>query len=224
VLDNTLILFLSDNGACPFQRTQPATRENNLMPWDPRSYWTYDKGWAHACNTPYREYKRNQHEGGIATPLIAHWPQGIEQSGSLTAQPGQVVDLMATCLDLAGVAYPQQYNGQPVGPPRGRSLVPVLRGRTREPHPAMFFTFYGSHNALRVGDWKLVNIDGGPWELYNLRDDRTELQNLAQAQPERLATMKQTWDQWAQETGVPAPKPKSSGKKNAARQGKRSDR
>ena len=118
ILDNTLFLFLSDNGACPFQRTSPATLEKNLMPWDPASYWTYDKGWAHACNTPFREYKRNQHEGGISTPLIAHWPRGIKQPGTLTSQPGHLVNIMATCLELAGVEYPQTFAGQSVGPPR----------------------------------------------------------------------------------------------------------
>ena len=122
---------------------------------------------------------------------------------------------MATCLDLAGVTYPQQYNGQRVGPPRGRSLAPIFQGQSRQGHPEMFFTFYGTHNALRMGDWKLVNIDAGPWELYNLQDDRTELHDLAEAQPQRLQQMKQTWEQMAREMKVPAPKAKKNGKKSS---------
>jgi arylsulfatase len=216
VLDNTLILFLSDNGACPFQRTKKATRQQLLMPWDPNSYWTYDKGWAHACNTPFREYKRNQHEGGISTPLIAHWPRGIAQPGSITREVGHLVDIMATCLDLAKTEYPKTHQGQPVGPPRGRSLVPILAGRERAPRKSLFFTFYGTHNALREGDWKLVNKDRGPWELYNLESDRTELKDLAPLEPDRLRRMQAQWEQAAGEMGVPA-KPRARRKKAATR-------
>lgn len=193
VLDNTLVIFLSDNGACPFQRTSAATRKNQLMPWNPESYWTYDKGWAHACNTPFREYKRNQHEGGISTPLIAHWPRGIAGAGKVTPQVGHLVDIMATCIDVAGATYPKQYGETLVGPARGLSLVPVLAGHQRTPHPYLFFSFYGTHNALRVGNWKLVNIDRGPWELYDMRADRTELNDLAGSQPERRQQMEKQW-------------------------------
>jgi arylsulfatase A-like enzyme len=98
--DNTLLMFLSDNGACPFQRTRPETLAKKIPPWDPTSYWTYDKGWAHACNTPFREYKRNQHEGGISTPFIVPWPDVVKEPGSITQQPGHLVDIMATCLLL----------------------------------------------------------------------------------------------------------------------------
>ncbi|MCP3690659.1 MAG: sulfatase-like hydrolase/transferase, partial [Planctomycetaceae bacterium] len=103
LLDNTLILFCSDNGACPFERT----RGRYLKPWDPKSYWTYDASWAHAGNTPFRLYKQNQHEGGISSPLIVHWPQGLKTSpGSTTDQAGHLVDFMATFADLAGAEYP----------------------------------------------------------------------------------------------------------------------
>lgn len=215
--DNTLLLFFSDNGACPFQRTTRITREQLLMPWDPASYWTYDKGWAHACNTPFREYKRNQHEGGIATPCIVHWPAGLNREangpgfrrstgGLLTDQPAHLVDVMATLLDLARTDYPAIIGGQPTGRPRGLSLVPIFEGRVREPHPRLHFTFYGNHNALREGDWKLVNIDNGPWELYNLGVDRTEQQDLATSEPERRAAMAGTWQRLAETIGVPQPR------------------
>ena len=124
-LDNTLILFMSDNGACPFDRNHNIDK----MPWEAKSHWTYDKGWAHACNTPFREYKRNQHEGGISSPMIAHWPAGIKaKPGSLTDRVGHLVDVMATCLDITDTEYPKEYNGNKLGALRGRSLVPVFEG------------------------------------------------------------------------------------------------
>lgn len=183
--DNTLILFFSDNGACPFQRTTEKTRKEKLMPWDPESYWTYDKGWAHACNTPFREYKRNQHEGGINTPMIAHWPAGILEKGRIVREPSHLVDIMATCVDLAASGKKQpKLDGL-----RGKTLVPLLENRERESHESIYFTFYGTHNALRKGDWKLVNIERGDWELYNLVEDRSETQDVGKANPDVLAAM-----------------------------------
>jgi arylsulfatase len=199
--ENTLLLFLSDNGACPFQRTKQSTLKNNLMPWDPNSYWTYDKGWAHACNTPFREYKQNQHEGGISTPLIAHWPAGIKKGGSITHQPGHLVDIMATCLDLAGLTHPRSYQGESVGPPRGSSLAAIFAGKQRT-QPDIAFSFYGKNNALRVGKWKLVNINFREWELYDLENDRTELHNLADENPTQLAIMKKRWAEMEKEFGM----------------------
>lgn len=216
--ENTLFLFLSDNGACPFQRTTRVTLEQNLMPWDPASYWTYDQRWAHACNTPFREYKRNQHEGGISTPLIAHWPKGIDKAGAITHQPGHLVDIMATCLDLAKVEYPEGYNGKPVGPARGKTLAPIFAGEQREPHDALLFTFYGTHNAARAGEWKLVNKDAGKWELYNLERDRTELNDLSQSEPEKLRELKQRWEQLSKEVGGVKRKSKKNKKNQKTRQ------
>ncbi len=207
-LDNTLILFLDDNGACPFQRSKPSSIENNLMPWDPNSYWCYDQRWAHACNTPFREYKQNQHEGGITSPLIVHWPAQLKNAGGITHQTGHLVDIMATCLDVAGTRYPSEYNGQPVGPPRGLSLKPIFAGQQRTPHEAIFFSFYGKNNALRMGDWKLVNIDFKEFELYNLANDRTELNNLAQSNPQQYEKMKQAWEALSNEVGEPKRKAK----------------
>lgn len=200
--ENTLFMFLSDNGACPFQRTQPKTLKNKLMPWDPESYWTYDKRWAHACNTPLREYKQNQHEGGISTAFIAHWAKGIKAPGTIVSQPAHLVDLMATGLDLAGVAYPDTYGGKSVGKAQGLSLAPIFAGHHRQPHDALLFTFYGKNNALRVGDWKLVNINNGPWELYNIADDRTELNDLSESQPDRFRDLQLKWDVIAKEIGA----------------------
>jgi len=199
--ENTLILFLSDNGGCPFERT----RDRSKTPWDPTSYWTYDEGWAHACNTPFRWYKRNQHEGGISTPLIAHWPRGIKQPGFITHQTGHLVDIMATLVDLGQAKYPAANAAakqKDIKPLRGKSLAPIFKGQTRTPHDAIFFNFYGTHRAVRMGDWKLVNVNSGEWQLYNIPADRTELNNVASQHPQKVKTMSAAWDAWAKETGA----------------------
>jgi len=198
VADDTLILFLSDNGACPFQRS----KRTHLQPWDPDSYWTYDKKWAHACNTPFRWYKQNQHEGGIATPLIAHWPNGLKtRPGALTHQPGHLVDIMATCLDVAGSDYPKAFGGRALKPLRGKSLLPILQGRPRRGHDALYFQF-SNNRAVRKGKWKLVSARGRPWELYDLDADRTELNDLVEDQPKLAKELAALWDQWAKDVGL----------------------
>jgi arylsulfatase A-like enzyme len=195
ILDNTVILFCSDNGACPFERT----RGRFLKPWDPKSYWTYDASWAHAGNTPFRLYKQNQHEGGISSPLIAHWPKGLKtQPGSITNQPGHLIDFMATFIDLAQASYPQQVGERRIDPLQGRSLVPIFQGQTRQPHETLYFHF-GTDRALRQGPWKLASAKLGKWELFNMDDDRTELHDLAEAQPERTAAMAREWMRMAKD-------------------------
>jgi arylsulfatase len=188
-LDNTLILFCSDNGACPFERT----RGRYLKPWDPKSYWTYDASWAHAGNTPFRLYKQNQHEGGISSPLIAHWPNGITvPPGAVKRQPGHLIDFMATFLDIANATYPERIGDRVMDPLQGKSLLPIFQGKTRTPHETLYFHF-GTDRALRQGDWKLVSAKLGRWELYNMSEDRTELNDLAASQPERVAKMAAEW-------------------------------
>ncbi len=195
VLENTLILFCSDNGACPFERT----RGRYLKPWDPKSYWTYDASWAHAGNTPFRLYKQNQHEGGISSPLIVHWPVGLKTApGSLTNQPGHLIDFMATFVDLADADYPKQIGDRKIDPLQGKSLLPILQGETRTPHETLYFHF-GTDRALRQGPWKLVSAKAGRWELYNLDDDRTELNDLSAQQPKRVAAMAAEWFRLAEE-------------------------
>ena len=189
IFDNTLILFCSDNGACPFERT----RGRHLAPWDAKSYWTYDAGWAHAGNTPLRLYKQNQHEGGISSPLIVHWPGGLKaEPGSITDQPGHLIDFMATFIELGEATYPRQIGDRMIDPLQGKSLLPVFRGQNRQPHETLYFHF-GTDRALRQGPWKLVSAKLGRWELYNLDEDRTELNDLSQQQPERVAAMAAQW-------------------------------
>lgn len=189
IFDNTLILFCSDNGACPFERT----RGRYLKPWDPKSYWTYDASWAHAGNTPFRLYKQNQHEGGISSPLIVHWPRGLKtKPGTVTDQPGHLIDFMATFIDLTGATYPRQIGDRRIDPLQGKSLLPIFRGQTRRPHETLYFHF-GTDRALRQEPWKLVSAKLGRWELYNMQEDRTELNDLSKVMPERVASMGKEW-------------------------------
>lgn len=192
VADNTLLLFLSDNGGCPFQRTKTP----EIPPGPAESYWTYHKGWAQVSNTPFRLYKQNQHEGGISTPLIAHWPGAI-RPGAVTDQPGHLIDIMATFLDITDSSYPETLNGVKLRPLRGKSLLPILKGGTREPHEEIFFEF-GKYKALRSGKWKLA-WHKGPWELYDMESDRTELNDLAEKMPEKVTELAKRYEAWLQE-------------------------
>ncbi|TVS15271.1 MAG: arylsulfatase [Planctomycetaceae bacterium] len=195
LLENTLILLFSDNGACPFERT----RGDQYMPWDPRSYWTYDVGWAHAGNTPFRWYKQNQHEGGIASPLVAHWPDGLRtEPGTITHQPAHLIDILPTLVELAGAEYPERFDGRAITPVQGRSLVPIFQGEQRIGHEWLYFQF-SDNRALRRGDWKIVSARGGPWELYDLAADRTELNDLADQHPDKVQELAQQWHHVAAE-------------------------
>jgi arylsulfatase len=156
-------------------------------------------------NTPFRLYKHFVHEGGISTPLIAHWPSGIARKGQFENQPGHLIDIMATCVDLSGAPYPKEHAGQPVPPLEGRSLVPAFAGKPIE-REAIFWEHEG-HRALRVGNYKLVaKGPQGKWELYDMAKDRTELHDLAAAEPERTQQMAATWESWAKRThAIPWP-------------------
>ena len=199
--ENTLIFFLQDNGGCAEEigRHPPAAKGPPPMPGTGDTWIGYGEAWANVSNTPFRYYKHYVHEGGIATPLIAHWPNGIKRRGELETQPGHLIDLMATAVDVSRAPYPTERKGRPVPPMEGRSLVPAFSGRTiaRE---AIFWEHEGNR-ALRLGDWKLVSKEPtGPWELYNLRADRSELHDLAASEPARVREMVATWEQWAKRT------------------------
>ncbi|MCY2995197.1 MAG: arylsulfatase [Planctomycetota bacterium] len=236
-LEDTLILFLQDNGGCaeemgrqsnadkirgvtypPFapDDLQPAiwppmqTRDGrpvrtgpDVMPGPPDTYIAYGRAWANVSNTPFREYKHWVHEGGIATPLIAHWPRGIAAQGELRRQPGQLPDIMATCVDVAGARYPEEYRGQRIQPLEGTSLVPCFSASSRSASPRLLFWEHEGNRAVRVGDWKLVaKSPGGSWELYNLATDRTEMNDLAAQQPARVQELAARWETWARRAGV----------------------
>ncbi len=190
VFDNTLIVFLSDNGG------SGETGPNGLLKGEPPGSATSEvfcgQSWATLENTPFRRYKMANHEGGIATPLIAHWPAGIKARGDLRHQPGHLVDIMATCVDVAGANYPSEFNGKPIQPMEGRSLVPAFRNKTIK-RDALYWEHMGNA-AIRVGDWKLVRSGrDGPWELYDLKSDRTELHNLAAEKPDLVKQLSEKW-------------------------------
>ena len=153
--------------------------------------------WANVANTPFRYWKGNQHEGGIRTPLIAHWPQGLTvDGGTITQQDGHVMDIAATCLDVAGASYPEVYRGHAITPLEGKSLKPILKNAHRTPHPQIFFEHYG-HKAVREGSLKLVADENGPWRLYDLSSDKSELRNLAAKHPKIVSRLEKDWNKWA---------------------------
>jgi len=244
-LDNTLILFLQDNGACvetigveeaydaeeydrmgkkpmsadelQFRMWPEYTRDGKpiragvgLMPGPADTYIGYDLPWANASNTPFRLYKHWVHEGGISTPLIAHWPQGIKSKNELRDQPGHLIDIMATCVDAADATYPLEYKGNKIIPMEGRSLLPAFADKPID-REALFWEHEGNR-AIRLGKWKLVarawsdseipKSELNKWELYDLEADRTELNNLAAQYPERVKEMTAQWIDWANRLGV----------------------
>jgi len=200
--DNTLVLFLADNGGCA--EGGPVgfdNRKNGLPPGGVDSYMSYGLSWANASNTPFRRYKHWVHEGGIATPLIAYWPAVIKKGGSLTDQPGHIIDIMATCLDAAGAKYPGTYKGHELTPLEGKSLLPLFEGKERLGHEAIYWEHEGNR-AVRQGKWKLVSAHGGEWELYDLQADRTELNNLAGEHPQKAEELKGLYQSWAERCDV----------------------
>ncbi len=212
-LDNTLILFLSDNGGNAEAGVNGKYAGDH--PGDPHSDVFIGRCWAHLNNTPFRKYKHYNHEGGIATPLIAHWPAAISSngtSGKWVETPTHLIDLMATCVDLAEATYPPQFRGSEIVPMQGQSLRPLLTGQGRFPDRTLFWEHEGNA-AIRVGDHKLVR-EGlkGSWELFDLTTDRTEQHNLADLQTEKVAELRKEWQAWAKAANV-MPKPPQKKKK-----------
>ncbi|WP_086594433.1 arylsulfatase [Hymenobacter crusticola] len=217
-LDNTIILFMSDNGASPedptefgpgFDRagstrtgqTVAFPKQKEVLPNGELVHAGIGEVWAHSLNTPFRYYKAKQHEGGITTPLIVHWPQGVQQPGRIVREPLHVIDMMNTCLALAKAPYPSTYQGRSITPSPGKSFVPLLtsaKAPTQRLHPELFWEHFGAA-AFRQQDWKIVRLNAqAPWELYDLRNNRSETKNLASQQPERVQAMSQRWQQLAE--------------------------
>jgi len=196
--ENTLVLFLSDNGA---SSAFGGRNDKNLEHYGAQSSSLgYGPNWARYSNVPFRLYKMYAHEGGIASPLIAHWPKGIIGKGEIVTQLGHVTDLMPTLLELAGASY-QSKAGKTFPDLVGQSLVPTFRGKTIERGPILWE--HKGNRALRKGKWKLA-ADGlkGDWELYDMETDRSELNNLAAKHPDVVSEMADHWDAIAKETNV----------------------
>jgi arylsulfatase len=215
-LENTIVVFLSDNGGCaeeigrpgiggtfaPATRAGETVRPGNspdIYPGGEDTYASYGLEWAGLSNTPFRRYKSFVHEGGIAAPLIVSSPGHL--SPRLTHEQGHLIDMMPTFLEAAGVSYPREYEGNAILPQVGRSLFPVVRGGTRP--EAIYGWEHEGNRALRQGEWKLVSRLPGEWELYNMRADRLEANDLAQQMPQRVAAMSALYQQWASRVGVP---------------------
>jgi len=207
--DNTLVMFLSDNGGCasyPSYSDEKSRIGHAAYNVDlPGAKDTYDfcaPGWGWAQCTPFRRYKVWTYEGGIATPMIARWP-GTIAAGSKTDQVGHIVDFLPTFAQLADAKYPKTRNGKPIPPAEGKSLLPVFQGKQRAGHDHLCWYLYGNR-AIRQGDWKLVwGVTAQNWELYNMKADRTETNNLAAKYPIRVKNLTDLWLAWAKKTEVP---------------------
>ena len=224
--DNTLVLFLSDNGAAPnggygptksgfgfsegtntgrWRKDKVAIRPGSgpdVMPGPHDTFAGYGLAWALTSNTPLRDTKQSAYEGGIRTPLIARWPRIVKQHGQLTRQPGHVIDIMATCLDVSKVDYPDEFHGRHPVPMEGKSLLPILKGKQRAGHELLAWKC-SRGRAIQMGDWKLVRpSDNRPWELYDLATDIGETNNQASQHHERVKLMSEKYEQWRMRVGA----------------------
>ena len=219
--ENTLVMFLSDNGGCAeflredgdgkgwpssYRHTAPPGQVctvgniESLEPGPVTTFMSYDLPWANASNAPFRLYKHWVHEGGIATPLILKWPGAVPGSG-VTHTPGHVVDIMATCLDAAGATYPESYGGFDIPATEGQSLIPLALDSDRDRDRPIFWEHEGNC-AMRDGDWKLVRRHPDNWELHNMLEDRTELYDRASTETVRCDAMVAQYGEWAARCGV----------------------
>ena len=195
--ENTLVLFLADNGAASIG----LGKGGDARPGSPESYMSYHRPWAHLSDTPFRRYKIWTHEGGIATPFVANWPAEIE-AGGLSHEVSHVMDLMPTVLEAAGATYPSTFDGRSIVAAEGQSLLPVLNGAEREGHDALCWTHTNNH-AIRRGRWKLLTSDAREtWQLYDLKADRTETTDRASERPDLVAELADQHQAWSDRVGV----------------------
>lgn len=192
-LDNTMILFVSDNGASPFGKSPNLKAEQK--PYTASVKWRDSTGSAWTRNAPFKFYKQNQHEGGIATPAILHWPAGLKTpKGSINHDPAHLIDILPTMVEMSGAEMPTEWPGRQLSALSGESLMPIFTaGELVRTQPIHFQ--YGNNRALRDGKWKLVSINDGSWELYDMEQDRTELHNVIASHPEIALKMSKAWDQ-----------------------------
>lgn len=207
-LENTIILFLADNGASPERGYKPGfdrpghnrkgeeiiySYQNSGRPGDELTWGYLGAPWAGAVNAPFRYWKKESFEGGNCTPLIVHWPAGLKgKENTINRGVGHVIDILPTCLELAGAEYPVQVNGLKTSPVEGKSILPLLNNEIETTHDTLFWEHQGGR-ALRIGDWKISALKKGNWELFNLAKDRTETNNMATEMPEKVKEMEVVW-------------------------------
>jgi len=206
-LDNTLIFFLSDNGACAEGGELGGGLPQNLG--TKLGYMlSYGQSWANASNTPFKKYKHWVNEGGISTPLIVHWPKAIPKAslGGFTDQYGFLPDIMATIADVAKAKYPTNYKGNAITPLQGKSLLPIIQGKDAAVHQQPIFWEHEGNAAVRFGDLKLVSEyragKATQWQLYDINKDRSELKDLSAAMPDKVAELTKAYQNWATFAGV----------------------
>ncbi len=212
--NDTLILFLSDNGGCAEYMAEDGWRDHrsyvptlpdgrrvrignrvDMRPGPADTYMSYDLPWANASNSPFRLYKHWVHEGGISSPCIVHYPAQV-QAGGVCHSPVQFIDVLPTFAELAGADYPQEFNGKAIQPAEGESFLPALQGADWQREKPLYWEHEGNR-AVRSGEWKLVSKHPGAWELYNMIEDRTELDDLSTGERERVAQLSRRYDAWA---------------------------
>jgi arylsulfatase len=196
VFDDTLILFASDNGASAEIMVRGDGHDPQAAPGSADTFLCLGPGWSSSSNTPLRRHKTWVHEGGIATPLIAHWTKGIAARGELRHSPAHLIDVVPTVLELTGLAHPQTIAGKAAPPLPGKSLVPEFAKDGTVSRDFLWWSHEGNR-AIRMGDWKLVAAGGpqGPWELYDLSQDRGEIENLSATHPDKVRELEQAWEQ-----------------------------
>jgi arylsulfatase A-like enzyme len=179
---------------------RPVKMGKSFMPGPTNTFIAYGMYWANVSNTPFREYKTRNHEGGISTPLIAHWPKGIKGKNEWRHQTGHLIDIMATCVELSKTSYPKKHKGHTIKPLEGMSLVNSFNSKKTVSRQLIWEHY--QNKAIRQGKWKLVSLSGRPWELYDMEKDRSELNNLVKSDPKRAKDMQLTWEKEAHRTMV----------------------
>jgi arylsulfatase len=205
-LDNTMILFMSDNGAQAQGSPDRWLWANGKVTdysqpiGSMGRYTSLSLSWANVSDTPFRLYKSNSHEGGIATPLIIYWKGEIAEPGGISDFPSHLIDIMPTVLDITGAEYPQSYSNEQINPVDGISLLPILKGKETVREEPLFWQWQRG-KAIRKGKWKLVSDNNEPWELYNIEVDQTETNDLVNEYPEIAADLITEWENWITESG-----------------------
>lgn len=191
-LENTIVLFLSDNGASAEMMIRDDGHDPAAPAGSAGTHLCLGPGWSTVANTPFRRHKTWVHERGIGTPLIVHWPSGFAARGELRHDAGHVIDIVPTILEVTGAAHYQTADTRSIPAPPGKSLVPTFARDGSLQHNELWWE-HGGNRAIRVGDWKLVAANDSPWELYDLAADRTEARDLAAEYPAKVRQLSMQW-------------------------------